>query len=186
MPKKEFEKYDMIIGEKVRLRPITVDDADLIVKWRNTQEVKENFIFRESFTLEMHLQWMKDKIETKNAVQYIIEDIVNNMPVGSVYFRDINYTFESAEFGIFIGEKDARGRKIGLEATKLFIDFGMNVLKLHRIFLRLLSDNKIAYQMYIKAGFVKEGVFRDMVKLDGQYKDIIFMSKLAVDKRMDY
>ena len=33
--------------------------------------------------------------------------------------------------------------------------------------------------MYEKAGFVQEGIFHDMVMLDGQYRDVVFMAKLA-------
>ena len=32
---------------------------------------------------------------------------------------------------------------------------------------------------YEKAGFVQEGVFRDMELLDGAYRDVVFMAKLA-------
>ena len=34
------------------------------------------------------------------------------------------------------------------------------------------------FRSYEKAGFLAEGIFRDMVKLDGLYHDVIYMSKL--------
>ena len=52
------------------------------------------------------------------------------------------------------------------------------MLKLHRISLRVLDGNEIARRSYEKAGFVTEGIFRHMVKLDGEYKDVIFMAML--------
>ena len=52
------------------------------------------------------------------------------------------------------------------------------MLKLHRISLRVLGGNDIARRSYEKAGFVTEGLFRDMVKLDGEYRDVIFMAML--------
>ena len=39
-----------------------------------------------------------------------------------------------------------------------------------------------AIKSYEKAGFATEGVFRDMVKLDGEYKDVIFMSILTEEE----
>ena len=110
-----------IVGKKLILRPITLDDTDLIVKWRNNPSVVQNFIFREKFTRQMHENWMHNKVETGQVIQYIVEEKKNNRPIGSVYFRDVNENYNSAEFGIFIGEDDARGKGYGKEITSLFV-----------------------------------------------------------------
>lgn len=172
------EELPVLRGRKVTLRPITAEDTNLIVRWRNDPAVYENFIFREPFTPEMHQRWLDTKIATGQVIQYIILAGDDRLPVGSVYFRDIDPRHESAEYGIFIGEESARGVGVGTETAILFTDFGHNVLHLHRIFLKVLDGNGIAKRSYEKAGFVEEGLFRDMVKLDGRFHDVIFMSKL--------
>ena len=54
----EKEKKSFAIsGKKVSLREMTLDDTGLIVKWRNNPRVRDNFIFRETFTNEMHEAW---------------------------------------------------------------------------------------------------------------------------------
>lgn len=171
----------IIYGEKVILRPITMDDTESIVKWRNNPSVQKNFIFREQFTYEMHKHWMETKVKDGEVVQYIIISADDNSPVGSVYYRDIDMHNKSAEFGIFIGEDSARGKGIGTEATTLFTRYGLEDLGFHRISLRVLDGNDGAYRAYEKSGFVKEGVFRDMVYLDGKYRDVIFMAVLSSD-----
>lgn len=176
---KKFEQYPVLTGSKVRLRPITLEDTPLIVKWRNTPEVRSNFIFREPFTEEMHLNWMNTQVKTGKVIQYIIEDLVSGTAVGSVYLRDIDPIHESAEYGIFIGEEQARGKGLGSETTRLFVDFALGGLELHRIFLRVIVGNSVAYQSYLNAGFVKEGIFHHMVKLDGEFHDVIFMARIA-------
>jgi len=169
----------IIEGQRVRLRPITMSDTELIVKWRNKDSVRQNFIFREPFTVEMHEAWMKNKVETGEVIQYIIEDKNSNMPVGSVYFRDINKRNKSAEYGVFIGEDAARGKGLGSETAGLFARFGLQVVGLHRIFLRVFAENKGAIKSYKNAGFIVEGVARDMVYLDERYQDIVFMALLG-------
>ena len=52
-------------------------------------------------------------------------------------------------------------------------------MQLHRISLRVLAENTAARRSYEKAGFVQEGIFRDMELLDGQYRDVVFMARLA-------
>lgn len=174
-----METLPRITGERVTLRPITEADTDLIVRWRNTPSVMRNFIFREPFTPEMHRNWLATKVATGRVVQYMIEVKATGRPVGSVYFRDIDPVNHSAEYGIFIGEEDARGQGFGSETARLFTEFGFARLGLHRISLRLLEENLPARRSYEKAGFVQEGIFHDMVMLDGQYRDVVFMAKLA-------
>ena len=168
-----------LTGTAVTLRPITDADTDLIVKWRNTPSVVQNFIFRQTFTPEMHRNWLATKVATGQVVQYIILDNADGKPVGSVYYRDIDDHNRSAEYGIFIGEESARGKGFGTETARLFTDFGFAALCLHRISLRVLAENTPARRSYAAAGFVEEGTFRDMVRLDGVYRDVVFMAKIA-------
>lgn len=172
----------IINGEMISLRPITREDTDQIVTWRNNPEVMKNFIFRQPFTRELHENWLATKVDTGKVIQYIIVDKETGQSVGSVYFRDVDPETESAEYGIFIGEEDYLGRGFGTETARLFTRFGLDVLKLHRISLRVLGSNAIARRSYEKAGFVQEGIFRDMVKLDGEYRDVVFMAMFSKEE----
>lgn len=124
---------------------------------------------------------MNTKVALGEVVQYIIEkkiDTKNRYPIGSVYYRNIDKKNNSAEFGIFIGEDEFRGHGYGEKATILFIKYGFEKLKFHRIFLRLISKNNIAMKTYLNVGFKKEGIARKMVLNNGIYEDIVFMSIL--------
>ena len=173
------EELPVINGDKVSLRPITDADTDDIVRWRNDPEVRQFFIFREPFTPEMHRAWLKNRVAAGQVIQYIIVDRASGKSLGSVYFRDVDPVSEAAEYGIFIGEADGRGRGVGTETARLFTAFGLDVLRLHRISLKVLGGNEIARRSYEKAGFVFEGRFRDFVKLDGVFTDVGFMAKFA-------
>lgn len=178
----KYNKDKIILGDKVKIRPITMEDTELIVKWRNKESVRKHFIFRDDFTIEMHKNWMKTKVETGEVVQFIIESHDdsngngNGVPIGSVYFRDVDMKNRSAEFGIFIGEDCIRGKGLGTEATRLFVEYGFQTLGLHRIMLRVLKENERALKSYLNVGFEVEGCAREMVYLDEKYHDVIFMS----------
>ena len=169
-------------GTKIYLMPITNEDTELIIQWRNKPSVQNNFIFRELFTRDMHEKWMKEKIETGRVIQFIIIETEKNRKVGSVYLRDIDHHNHSAEYGIFIGEDNARGLGYGSEACRLITDYGFKELGLHRIFLRVFKNNQQAIHSYLKAGFVEEGVAKDMIWADGRYNDMVFMAKIASDR----
>ena len=160
---------------KVKLRPIKDSDTVNILRWRNSDHVKTNFIFLQLLTAEMHANWLRNNVYTGKAIQYIIEVEESDFPIGSIYIRDIDLQNESGEFGIFIGEANYIAKGYGKLAIKTFISFCLS-LGFHRIFLRVLKDNVLAQKAYLYAGFDIEGIARDMIFVDGRRHDVIFMS----------
>ena len=167
---------DMDAG--IYLRFMTYDDTDLIVNWRNTDDVRKNFIYQALFTRESHENWIRTKVETGDVVQMIICETGSDRPVGSVYVRDVDLTHHKAEYGIFIGEADARGKGYGTAAAKLMIRYCFEEMNLHRLFLRVYAENQQAIKSYEKAGFEREALLRDDVCIDGNYRDIVLMGIL--------
>ena len=167
---------DPIVGEKIILRPLTLADTGLIVNWRNQPFIIDKMIKRTPLTAAGHEEWVRTMIQTGKVIQFIIMDKEDLRPVGSTYLRDIDYDFEKAEFGVFIGEKDAQGRGFGSEAAALMLAFAFGELGLHKVCLRLLAENHAALRSYEKAGFVREAYLKDEVKPDGVFHDIILMS----------
>ncbi|MCD7836407.1 MAG: GNAT family N-acetyltransferase [Lachnospiraceae bacterium] len=165
----------------IYLRLMTRDDTDLIIKWRNSDEVRKNFIYQEPFTRESHENWIRTRIETGEAVQMIICDILTDRPCGSVYIRDIDRQHNKAEYGIFIGEEQARGHGAGTAAARLMLRFCFEELGLHRVYLRALSGNARAIGSYENAGFVREGCLKEDVCINGKYIDIVWMAALNPD-----
>lgn len=172
-------KEDRDEAAGIYLRLMTAADTDLIVAWRNKDFVRKNFIYQELFTREGHEDWVRNKVETGQVVQMIICDLLTDMPFGSVYIRDIDRVHNKAEYGIFIGEDDARGRGVGTAAARLMLRYCFEEEKLHRIYLRVYSDNLQAIRSYEKAGFAREGLLRDDVRIDGKYRDIQWMAAVS-------
>ncbi len=167
----------VIENDIIYLRKMEYADTDNIVKWRNSDYVRAHFIYQALFTKESHENWIHTMVETGKVDQLIIciKGDKEDIPVGSVYVRDIDKTHNKAEYGIFIGEESARGRGIGSMAASLMIEYCFKQLKLHRLFLRVFADNVGAIRSYEKAGFVKEAYLKDDVKIQGEYRDIILM-----------
>lgn len=171
-------------GEKIYLLPITKADTDNIVRWRNS--VRKNFIHQELFTLESHNAWLENMVYTNKVKQFVIYGQEDNKPVGSVFLRDIDHQHDKAEYGIFIGDDSVRGKGYGSEAAALICDYGFQELKLHKIFLRVFGDNEIAIHSYEKAGFVKEALLKDDVKIDSHYRNLVLMAKISwIDRVFD-
>lgn len=175
----EMDRAEKIELGAVYLRPITLEDTDLIVKWRNSDRVRRNFIYQKPFTREGHLAWMREKVAVGQVVQFILCQTEDDLPVGSVYFRDIDRDNRRAEYGIFIGEEAAAGKGYGTAAAKGAVAYARDVLGLHKLMLRVFADNIAAVRSYEKAGFVQEGRLRDEIRTeDGGYRDLLLMAVL--------
>lgn len=160
--------------EQVRIRPITQNDTEKIVAWRNQDFVRKNFIDQRPFTVEGHTAWLKGQVETGHVAQFII-CLKDGREIGSVYLRDIDREAGTAEYGIFIGEKEALGKGLGTQAAKLALDYGFGTLRLTKIFLRLLEDNGRAFKSYEKAGFCRIDGRQETVCLEQGKRNVIFM-----------
>ncbi|MBP5494848.1 MAG: GNAT family N-acetyltransferase [Lachnospiraceae bacterium] len=157
---------------EITIRPITYDDTENVVRWRNSEYVNSRFIDRRLFTKESHEAWLKNYVETGKVAQFII--LLNGEPVGSVYLRDIDLDKKEAEYGIFIGEESARGKGVGTESAKLILKYAFDELKLEKLFLRVFKNNPGAVRSYEKAGF-KKNDRTDILNINGEMLEVIFM-----------
>ncbi|MBR0091248.1 MAG: GNAT family N-acetyltransferase, partial [Lachnospiraceae bacterium] len=134
--KKTESGTDVLDDGVITLRPVTAEDTDLILRWRNADFVRRHFIFRETLTREMHEKWLATKVRSGEVVQFILctgTPEADGHPFGSVYLRDVDHDAKCAEFGIFIGEADALGKGYGTRATRMMLAYAFDSLGLTRV-----------------------------------------------------
>ncbi|GAB2669964.1 GNAT family N-acetyltransferase [Paenibacillus thermoaerophilus] len=142
----------------ITLRPLTADDIELIRVWRNQDHIRKSFVYQETISKEQQQKWFEKYSTLPNDLMFIIELNSSKTPVGCAALYNLNIEDAVAEFGrLLIGESIARGRGIGLNATKLLCNFGFEELNLMSIQLEVLESNLIAYNLYSKVGFIRNG-----------------------------
>ncbi len=97
------------------------------------------------------------------------------------FLKEINLMHRTAEFSIFIGEENAKGKGYAKEATMKTIEFAFNDLNLNRVFLKVQEDNFKAIKLYEKCKFKKEGILRECIYKNGHYINEIVMSILKAE-----
>lgn len=162
-------------GNGLELRPITVDDTDELLKWRNSDEVKKYFIYQKDISREEHLSWLENKVSSGKVVQFIIHNRIKDVDIGSVYIQDIDSNHKKGEYGIFIGDLENNVIHGGSAVCKTVVDYAFNELGLHRLYLRVHETNTRAIKSYENAGFIREGLLRDDVCINGEYINIVWM-----------
>lgn len=153
---------------------MTAADTAQIVAWRNQNFVRLNFISQALFTKEGHLKWIEEQVKPGRVVQFII-CLAGGREIGSVYLRDIDRVKGAAEYGIFIGEKDALGCGYGSWAAKLTLEYAFETLQLQKVFLRFLEGNEGACKSYENAGFRMIDNKWDTVLLEQGERRVFFM-----------
>ena len=70
-----MKKDTVVRGQLVYLRPITADDTEMAVRWRNTPVVVENFIYRKPVSRQDHENWLANKVfKGAGAPVYRVQD----------------------------------------------------------------------------------------------------------------
>lgn len=172
-----------IEGETVSLRPITAKDTEVVLSWRNSPEVVNNFIYRKHISVQEHMNWLENKVFAGEVHQFIICAKTDGVPLGSIYLQNFDEENNKAEEGIFLGANTAYGKGIGTQAAKLMLNYAFAVLGLHKVIARVLAYNKASIRMHEKVGYTQEAYFKEELFLDGRYEDLIFFG--AINSRKE-
>jgi diamine N-acetyltransferase len=177
----------MILGKKVRLRPIERDDLPRFVEWFGDPEVRRHLAIYLPFSLAQEERWFENlqgRLERQEDVLLAIET-ADGVHIGNLGLHGINWKDRSAELGIAIGEKAYWNQGYGTDAMRTLLGLAFRELNLHRVLLRVDADNARAIRCYEKAGFQREGTSREAVFSEGSYRDQYVMSILESEFEFD-
>lgn len=173
----------------IYLRPLTLSDTDMIVKWRNAESVRKNLFTQDLITAESHTEYYNKYINTHKCYQFILERIIRDggtsdncsVSIGTAYLKNVDFDNKNALLGIFIGAEYDRKQGFGKEGVRLIVQYGFSQLKLHKIYLQVICNGDECTSIYKELGFVEEAHFREAYYRDGKYYDVIQMGLLDRD-----
>jgi RimJ/RimL family protein N-acetyltransferase len=171
--------FPKIVGERIYLSPISLEDAERYAAWLNDFSVTR---FLTLASAQVTLQGERDAL-VKLSMEHgyaIVEKGKDELLVNCGLFA-IEAVHRSAEVGIFIGDEVRRGKGYGSEALRLLCDYGFNVLNLRSIHLRTYAFNERALASYRKVGFKEAGRLRKAHFYAGEYHDVLLMDLLSED-----
>ena len=165
--------FKKLVGKKCYLSPIDVNDAEKFTEWLNDMEISINLqLYGGAISLENERAFLSNLSKDHN---YSIIDLETEKLIGNCGFLDIDYVNQTAETGIFIGDKKFWNKGYGTEALSLLIDYGFKALNFHNIMLKVYEYNKSAIKCYEKIGFKQIGKRREALHRNLEKYNIIFM-----------
>ena len=168
------EKVDASVeGTKVRLRPVNVDDAELLELWQSPEYVGEFNVF--GVKGRPITQRIESGLVTSEGGTLMVELLTNYKPIGSVSWRGVRYgpNPESLAWNIGINLiPEARGHGFGTEAQQLLAAHLFATTAVNRIEASTDVENVPEQRALEKAGFVKEGVLSGAQYRPGGWHDL--------------
>lgn len=148
--------------------------SERYAQWLNDKEVcKENSHGRITNTLEMTREYVKSVDKSDKIAAFAIITKKEKKHIGNISLGNISLDNNSGDISILIGEKGFWGRGIATEAYKLIIDYGFNMLNLHRLYSGMTARNIAMIKVAKNTGMSQEGVLKDAFFKDGIYADIV-------------
>jgi len=165
-------------GKQIYLRILEESDIPQTTKWINDPEISEIMGYLPVKNQYNQQLWFKESATSTSKYIFAICMLDTNKHIGNVGLGNIDYINRHCMFNIFIVPLDLRSKGIGSEVTKLTLDFAFNRLNMNKVYLRTSERFIEANKMYVKLGFVKEGVLRKHYFTNGKYEDKIIYSIL--------
>jgi len=156
----------------IKFRTLEKGDLNMVLKWRNSENIRKYMLSNELITMYEHIQWF-EKISNDLSSENLIAEY-NGNPIGFVSITDINSVNRTCTWGMYIGEENTiLGLGVLLEICAIDRMFGFH--KIRKIWGQVLSSNRIRFLHY-KLGFTDEGVLKRHIYRNDSYEDLFLIS----------
>lgn len=167
-----------LTGEHIFIKRLETSDAaaKLDMELRNRDFFQTYVPLREEdfYTLDGQLARIRKDDEGKEQNEHYAFGIFlkeTSELIGEVTLSEVERgPLQSCWIGYYL-DKHHNGKGYMTEAVRLAVDYAFNELKLHRIQAGVMPHNIASMKLLEKAGFHREGIAKDLVKINGRWED---------------
>lgn len=175
----------MSTNAHVRLRDVTLADADLLDAWDATPEARGGFNdFGMPPSPAPREVMAAGPLRNDHNGMLMVELVADGTPIGSVGWHKVmnGPNPESIAWNIGISlVPEARGRGYGTEAQRLVADYLFADTDANRVEASTDVENLAEQRSLEKAGFFREGIARGSQYRAGGYHDLVVYARLRHD-----
>ena len=115
----------------------------------------------------------------RSFILFLLSDKSSGKIIGRCGLHNWNKDHKRAEIGYHLSEEKYKRKGFMTEAVSAILDYGFNILKLHRIEALVGINNTPSLKIIERYKFIKEGHLRKHYYIDGNYVDSILFSLLS-------
>ena len=162
-----------LFGNIITLRALEPEDLQFLFDTENDEsfwEVSQTQAPFSKFLLKQYLENAHLDIFEAKQLRLVIQENLNNKPVGMIDLFDFNPQHKRAGIGILIHQKYQKNG-FASEALLLLIKYSFTHLSLHQLYANITSDNAKSIALFKKHQFTEIGVKKDWTFSNGIFKD---------------
>lgn len=144
-----------------------LDYLDLII---SIEKANSEFVF--VWPRERHVE----AISRADELHISVMDSVSGELAGYIILSGIGGEDQVLEFRRMVMAD--KGKGYGRKSVRFIKEYCFQVLKYHRLWLDVYTDNERAIGLYRSEGFVQEGLLRECKKAGDGYRSMVIMSML--------
>lgn len=167
----------MIQGNRIYLRHLTPHDAHRLFEYEVNNK---QFFIPTSFTrtdsyysldrIRRNIESYNKETEEKISYRFGIFLNSNHQLIGMIALNDVLWPLKTSYVGYSLDLKHTKQGYM-FEALNLVINYAFNELKLHRLEAGVMPSNQASYKLLERCGFVREGLLRKNVHINGRWED---------------
>jgi UDP-4-amino-4,6-dideoxy-N-acetyl-beta-L-altrosamine N-acetyltransferase len=164
--------------EEYRLRPIEERDLDTVLRWRNSDRIRENMYTDHEIELDEHRAWF-EKLRMEPVPTFLVFEF-RGKPIGVISVTKIDKRNNTCYWGFYIGDPGAppgSGTALGY--------FGLNhifeVLRIRKLCAEAFGFNAASLKFHKRLGFVEEGRLAKHILKNDRYEDIVSFALFEED-----
>jgi FkbH-like protein len=166
---------------QLRLRAVSADDLESLLRWRNQPGVRRWMIDETPITPEQHQRWWSAVAQNPDDHPLLLERVASREVVAFVRFYNLTINGEGERegwWGFYLTdlERRAAGERLTLwlAVEEMVLDHGHRQLDLRRIWCETLADNRPVLELHRRSGFVEQWR-REVERASGQATLVIMM-----------
>lgn len=182
-----FSHFPQLETERLYLRAMRVSDAPDMFDYARRPEVTRCLLWNPhadvSYT-RRYLEYLAGRYRLGQFYDWALICKEDGRMIGTCGFVRFDYPHNGAELG-YVLNPDYHGKGLMTEAARRILQFGFQVLGLHRIESRFMIENDPSRRVMERLGMTFEGVRRSAMLVKGLYRDIGICSILANEFRAE-
>ena len=180
-----LDLHQQFLMQALTLKPFSTlnsTECELIRMMRNHPDIAKWMGSGGQIPLEAHHAFMARQLIENSNFNYLTYD--QHGVSGVVSLHRCDWHNDIAWLGIY---RNPFRQEIGLgkQLLQAICWLAFDIAKLHTLKLEVVADNTPAINAYIRAGFVNEGCWREAIRRDDSYIDMLLMGMTKQEWRSE-
>lgn len=165
---------------RLYLRAFEPEDYKLINEWRIDEDIYKLLGGNHNFVSSVReKQWVDQKmVDDNNNIYLAICLKEEKRMIGYTCIKNIDLRNLKAELGYIIGDKTKWGKGFATEAEKITLKYLFHQYPIHKCYAYCLQEHIVSIKLLKSLGFKQDGILRDEVYKDGEFKSFLVFSIL--------